>query len=349
MTTYRPGHFARTLHRLLPAIVAAALVPAPARAELPAELVETTDQAMVACQDLGGEPRILDGYERTLDLNGDGQADFITDLAGIECIGAWSAFCGSGGCPVTTWLSEADGRHSRFDLGYLEGYRILEDAGTSLPRLRAFYHGTLCGEDRIGAEGCSRIWSFAGDVPETSPIETAEAETAPAADPPEAAAAETQPGTQPEPQAEPQPEPEAEPEAEPARPPEDLPEGWTLRDVPGSTPLALGSGAGNIASLAAFCLGGQPFLALTLHERPAEETLALELAFSQGAVSATATFESTAGGAYVVALAEGPLAARLAGRDRSVAARLGGSDEGIVSLKGSTRAVRAALASCHAF
>ncbi|MCB1402806.1 MAG: hypothetical protein KDJ81_08470, partial [Rhodobacteraceae bacterium] len=234
MTTYRPGRFARTLHRLLPAIVAAALVPAPARAELPAELVETTDQAMVACQDLGGEPRILDGYERTLDLNGDGQADFITDLAGIECIGAWSAFCGSGGCPVTTWLSEADGRHSRFDLGYLEGYRILEDAGASLPRLRAFYHGTLCGEDRIGAEGCSRIWSFAGDVPETSPIETAEAETAPAADPPEAAAAETQP----EPQAEPQPEPEAEPEAEPARPPEDLPEGWTLRDVPGSTPLA---------------------------------------------------------------------------------------------------------------
>ena len=53
--------------------------------------------------------------------------------------------------------------------------------------------------------------------------------------------------------------------------------------------------------------------------------------------------------AYVVALAEGPLAARLAGRDRSVAARLGGSDEGIVSLKGSTRAVRAALASCHTF
>ena len=77
----------------------------------------------------------------------------------------------------------------------------------------------------MGAEGCSRIWSFAGDVPETSPIETAEAETAPAADPPEAAAAETQP----EPQAEPQPEPEAEPEAEPARPPEDLPEGWQDR------------------------------------------------------------------------------------------------------------------------
>ena len=341
MTTYRPGHFARALRRLLPAVVAAALVPPPARAELPAELVETTDQAMVACQDLGGEPRILDSYERTLDLNGDGLPDFITDLAGIECAGAWSAFCGSGGCPVTTWLSETDGSHSRFDLGYLQGYEILEEGGVPLPRLRAFYHGTLCGEDRIGADGCSRLWSFAGNIPQTSPIETGDAEVASAADPPEVA----DPVPQPEPEAE--PAPEAAPEA--ARPPEDLPEGWTLRDVPGSTPLALGSGVGNIASLAAFCLEGQPFLALTLRERPAEEALTLDFAFSQGPVSATATFEPTAGGAYVVALSEGPLAARLAGRDSSVAVRLGESDEGIISLKGSTRTVRAALASCHAF
>jgi hypothetical protein len=51
----------------------------------------------------------------------------------------------------------------------------------------------------------------------------------------------------------------------------------------------------------------------------------------------------------VVALAEIPLAARLAGRDSEVAARLGTNDEGILSLKGSTRALRAALDSCYAF
>ena len=288
----------------------------------------------------GGAPQILDSYEHTLDLNGDGLPDFVTDLAGIECAGAWTAFCGTAGCPVTTWLSEADGRHSRFDLGYLQGIEILDEA-TPLPRLRAFYHGSLCGEDRTGVEGCSRIWTFADNIPQTSPIETVPTPDAATTDAPADVVAEAAP--------------ETEPEAEPAPPSVstvpagDLPEGWTLRRVPGSSPVALGSGAGNIASLAAFCLGGSPFLALTLRERPAEETLELGLAFSQGAVSASARLEPTAGGAYVVSLADSPLAARLAGRDSTVAVRLGARDEGILSLKGSTRALRAALETCHAF
>jgi len=306
---------------------------------LPAELVETTDQSMVACQDLGGARRITDDFERTLDLNGHGLPDFVTDLAGIECAGASGAFCGDDGCPVTAWLSETDGRHSRFDLGYLLGYEIIDEA-TALPRLRAFYQGALCGEEGTGAEGCSRLWTFAGNIPQSSPIEAVAAP---------AELAEVTTPAQPEPDVETESEPESAPLAEAAARPPDLPEGWTLRDVPGSSPIALGSGAGNIASLAAFCLEGQPFLALTLRARPDEDTLPLELAFSQGAVSASASFEPTAGGAYVVALAEIPLAARLAGRDSEVAARLGSNDEGILSLKGSTRALRAALESCYDF
>ncbi len=329
-----------TRHLRLPMAVAAALVSGPVLAELPAELVETTDQAMVACQDLGGEPRILDRYERTLDLNGDGLPDFVTDLAGIECAGAWTAFCGTAGCPVTTWLSETDGRHSRFDLGYLQGFEIVDEA-TPLPRLRAFYHGSLCGEDRIGVEGCSRLWTFAGNIPQASPIETVSAPDAVATEAPAEPVVEAAPETE--------PESEPVPPSGSTVPAEDLPEGWTLRRVPGSSPVALGSGAGNIASLAAFCLEGSPFLAMTLREPPAEETLELGLAFSQGAVSASARLEPTAGGAYVVALADSPLAARLAGRDSEVAVRLGTGDEGVLSLKGSTRALRAALETCHAF
>ena len=94
--------------------------------------------------------------------------------------------------------------------------------------------------------------------------------------------------------------------------------------------MALGSGVGNIASLAAFCLGGEPFLAVTFHERPASATASRSASPSARArSSADAGFEETAGGAYVVALADGPLAARLAGRDSEVAVTVDGAPEGI--------------------
>jgi hypothetical protein len=119
--------------------------------------------------------------------------------------------------------------------------------------------------------------------------------------------------------------------------------------VPGASPVALGAGPGDLASLAAFCLEGQPFLALTFHDRPQTEKVTLDFAFSQGPLAVTAGFESTAGGAYVVALADTPLAARLAGRDSEVEVMVDARPEGILSLSGSTKALRGALADCYAF
>jgi hypothetical protein len=49
----------------------------------------------------------------------------------------------------------------------------------------------------------------------------------------------------------------------------------------------------------------------------------------------------------VVALEEGNLAARLGGRDREVEVSVDGAAEGILSLSGSTRALRGALEICH--
>jgi hypothetical protein len=157
-----------------------------------------------------------------------------------------------------------------------------------------------------GPEGCTRTWRFATNAPDEPPVDEGSEAVAPV---PAAA-------------------------------------GWTLRHVPGSSPVALGMGTGNIASLAAFCLGDQPFLAVTFHDRPRADPVALGFAFSQGKVEAEAGFEQTAGGAYVVALAEGPLAARLGGRDSEVEVTAGGRPEGILSLQGSTRALRGALADC---
>ena len=86
---------------------------------------------------------------------------------------------------------------------------------------------------------------------------------------------------------------------------------------------------------------------MTFRERPQADRVELGFAFSQGAVTTSAGYEETAGGAYVAALAEGPLADRLGGRDREVAVSVDGEPQGTLSLDGSTRAVRAALESCR--
>jgi hypothetical protein len=301
-------------------LLACLLAAAPARAEAPPALLEATEAAAQVCTALGGTPAILPGYETVRDLNGDGSDDFVTDMARFECAGAWSAFCGSSGCPVSVWLSRADGPPDRFDLGRLTGFAIRD--GDPLPALVAEYAAIYCGE---ATAGCSRTWIFASNAPEEPPIDgtaaaSAENPEAEEAGPPAGAAA---------------PAPAAS--------------GWSLRRVPGASPVALGMGVGNIASLAGFCLEGQPFLAVTFHDRPAAETVRLAFGFSQGAVEAETRYEETAGGAFVAALAEGDLAARLAGRDREVAVSVDGAREGVFSLAGSTRALRGALEGCHGF
>jgi hypothetical protein len=287
-----------------------------AATEPPPELVEFTEEQAAFCRDLGGTPNILASYQTVRDLNGDGREDFLVNLANLECQGAWSAFCGSAGCPVNAWLSEPAGGFRRFDFGYLQGIEIQD--GAPLPKLLAGYHGSLCGDpDRIGADTCTRTWTFTSNDPPEPPVDA--------------------------PAAAPEPELEVRPEARVQA----IAPGWTLRNVPGASPVALGGGTGRIAFLAAFCLGGEPFLAVTFHERPQADAVTLDFAFSQGPLTAKAAFEAGAGGAYVVPLAEGDLAARLGGRDREVAVAVDGADAGVLSLSGSSRSLRGALAPCR--
>jgi hypothetical protein len=296
-------------------IIAGLLAALPALAEPPPALIEAAEEAARLCTSLGGDPTILATYETTLDLNGDGIDDFVTDLARLECGGARDAFCGPSGCPVTAWLSEPGG-YARFDFGRLRGFEIRE--AEPLPMLVARYTAAFC--DDIVTDGCTRTWTFTSNAPEQPPVDVAEPEAAPV----------------------PEPAPAAE-----AAPPALA--GWTLRRVPGASPVALGMGTGNIATLAAFCLEGQPFLALTFHQRPDGDSVALGFAFSQGPVDVSAGYEETAGGAFVVALEGATLAARLAGRDTEVAVSVDGRAEGTLSLAGSTKALRGALADCHGF
>lgn len=278
-----------------------------ARAEPPPALIEATEAASAQCQAAGGRPEILDRFETVLDLNGDGRDDYLTDLARMQCVDAWGAFCGASGCPVTAWLSTPAGGFDRFDFGRLVGFEVRDDEGP-LPSVVARYDTPHCGEDVAEGAGCSRSWVFTTNNPPEPPAEMDVVDVV-AAGPRSSA-------------------------------------GWTLRNVPGASPMAVGPSVGPIASLAAFCLSGQPFLAVTVTDRPPAEAATLRFGFRGGAVEARAGFEETAGGAYVVALAGTGLAERLAGRDSSVPVALDGTPVGVLSLSGSTRALRGALGVC---
>jgi hypothetical protein len=309
-----------TLIRLAPVLFS--LIALPARADLPPEALAATEEAMALCREAGGNPQVTPDYEAVVDLNGDGVPDHLTNLMGLQCEGAWSVFCGSVGCPVTAWLSRPDGSHTDFAFGNLQSVEVVASPDGGGPAVRAFYHGAFCGDGRAGVDGCVRLWTFPAGA---APVEWAEAATAGFA------------------QAGPEPAPPP-----PAGPSEVAP-GWTLRDVPGSTPVALGGGMGEIAWFAGFCLQSQPFLTLMFDPPRATETVTLRFAFGDGPVEAPAVREPTAGGAHVIALAGTPLAARLAGRDSRVDVTLDASSMGTLSLAGSSRALRAALGACHGF
>jgi hypothetical protein len=122
--------------------------------------------------------------------------------------------------------------------------------------------------------------------------------------------------------------------------------GWTLRAVPDGSTVALAGGPGRAASLAVFCLGGAPWLAIELAPPPEADAVRAGFAFSGERVEVEALREEGAGGAYVVELAGGPLAGLLAGTDAQALLAIDGTQQGALSLAGSSAAIREALAGC---
>jgi hypothetical protein len=172
----------------------------------------------------------------------------------------------------------------------------------------AYLHGQFCDPPTTGADGCKERLDFAGKT------EVALAPAAPAATPTPAA-------------------------PDPAR--------WALRQPDGSPPVAVVGGPGNLRSLAAFCLAGQPWLALVFQQPPASDRVALQFTFaSHGPIGGPAQREASSGGAYMVTLNGSPLAAWLAGRDATADLAVEGQTLGPVSLAGSSKALRGALGSC---
>lgn len=123
--------------------------------------------------------------------------------------------------------------------------------------------------------------------------------------------------------------------------------GWTLRAAENSPPVAVVDGPGAVRSVALFCLSGEPFFALFPKDPAKAETARLDLMFGKTGFHGEPRREETAGGAYVLALRDTPLADLMTGDSAYADLALDGVDQGLLSLAGSSALIRRALESCE--
>lgn len=289
-------------------------------AALPAPIAAFAAERSAECASMGGTPRVGPAFATPVDLTGDGTPDYVVDLAGLECANAWSAFCGSAGCPVSVWIAGAEGLRQEW-AGYAQAWSV--DAAGSEVGLLIEGHGGNCPGSTSGAETCRERKVFSAP-----PVAAAPA--APAADE----------GASPGALAAPSPAASAAALAAPVA------EGWSLRRSEDGAEVAVSAGPGAFSTIAIFCLSGQPWLAASLDTPVSADTAQIEFVFSGGSASSTARREDGAGGALVIELADRPLVGLLSGRDSSARLSLDGAEQGVLSLRGSTKAIRAALAAC---
>ncbi len=319
----------RPIAPLCALLLSALPFPSGARSEqLPPMLREFAEQDMAACREGGGDPSLDPEYATAADLNGDGVPDYLINLAGLQCAGAWSYFCGSAGCPVSVWISGGGDWTNEWS-GHAQDVRIVGSA------VEVHLHGEFCEPRRTGAEGCDLRLDFASATPATA--------TGTVTAPPAAAGSEA-----------PRPAgrvvagalPDVVPASGAVRDLPDLPDGWTVRRTDGAPVAAIAPGPGDVHSFAAFCREGAPVLSVMLRRAGDAPTRLVQFAFDDWTFSETAELQEPGTGVYTMTLGRDALAGRLAGRDSSVRVGLDRSHQGTLSLTGSTRALREALAPC---
>lgn len=105
------------------------------------------------------DARFEKGFVTRMDVNGDGQEDYILDYGKFLCGGSYSTFCGSAGCSTTVFASTANGYNKVFD----DNVR-----GIQFKMVRGRYamvlgmHGSTC--NRAGSALCGEVLYWNGST-----------------------------------------------------------------------------------------------------------------------------------------------------------------------------------------
>jgi hypothetical protein len=161
-----------------PALLALAWATPPALAQtpetLPAAVAEGLREFTDMCRDVGGNPDTGEAITR-VDLNGDGHADYVLDVGGIQCQGAWSIF-GDRMKPVTVYAGDGNGG-ARLAFSSQAFGSTVEGSGSEA-RLWLSVYSELCGKRPASSFAeetfCDRplVWNEAKREFEFAPVET---------------------------------------------------------------------------------------------------------------------------------------------------------------------------------
>lgn len=308
------------MRHLLAAMIGAMLA-APALAQLPPQVAAGQREVEQDCRGAGGRPSLMDGFRTELDLNGDGRPDYVHDLSHLNCEGAASFFCGSAGCPLVVYYSTPGGWTAQ-GLGHVQGWSV-ERSG-ALPILVLHTHGGGCGqpggscESRVGWNGRNIGRVVAGRP----------AAPAPSAAPPAVAAL-----------------PPASPGGTKApEPAVARPGAWEVRSGGDGRAIAVAAGPGVVRAVTVMCHQGVPVVAVALRARPPAGPVSFGLAGRSG--RAEVPLAPGGGEVWYGDLRGSALVRLLTGAEAGMEVLVNGGMQGRLSLQGSTRAVREALAAC---
>lgn len=225
----------------------------PAAAQQPPPVARAAAAAMADCRSAGGTPRLMPAFEATLDLNGDGQPDYVHDFTGLDCQGAASFFCGSAGCPLAVFLSPG---YRPNPLGHAQGWTV--DRSGALPVMVLALHGSSCG--RAGVEACERRLGWNGR--ELAALGAGRA-AAPGAAPPAVA-----PPSAPPVAVRPPAPPSASGGTKGGEPAAARFGAWEVRTGQDGRPIAIAAGPGVVRAVTLLCHESVPVLAVALRARP---------------------------------------------------------------------------------
>ena len=172
-------------------------------------------------------------------------------------------------------------------------------------------HGQLCDPPRIGAQGCQIAMRF--DQASAGPEKSA---ASPVSPPPDAAGNGD----------------------------------WQTRrlGVDGLV-VAAGPGTGILTALSALCLRDRPVIMAALSESAGAAAVPFGFVFADRRIEVTGVAGTDTQKTYILDPGMAGLAAALSGDAAAVGLQIAGKDQGMLSLSGSTRALRAALSPCLTF